>query len=121
MFLTRFTICLFPSITLCTSGSGLRFFIFLSCQGSLSIFELTGASFTWPAPKHVFRSLFLLEFTKIRELRQVPIDTSETKIGKEPFDNNDKNALPHKIITNDMHENKNDEINHSGIVKKAFQ
>ena len=48
--------------------------------------------------------------------RQVPVDTPETEIGKEPSDN-DTNALEHNYITKDIHEHDNDnDKDHIGIV-----
>ena len=61
-------------------------------------------------------AFFLLEFTKIREHRQDPVDTPETEKGKEPSDNV-TNALKQKDMVKHKHEtiNDNDE-DHIGIV-----
>ena len=61
----------------------------------------------------------MLEFTKIREHRQVPVDTPETENGKEPSDN-DTNALKQNDMVkhkhNDIDEHENNNTNHIGIV-----
>ena len=49
----------------------------------------------------------MLDFTKIREHRQVLVDTPETEIGEEPSDNV-TNALKHKGM---VKHNKHDDIN----------
>ena len=57
----------------------------------------------------------MLDFTKIREHRQVLVDTPETEIGEEPSDNV-TNALKVKDMVKHEHDDINDDYNHIGSV-----